>query len=101
MIMGRVLGFERPEAVRFAFLLSIPSERDRRLQGLAGVRQPAARATSASRAGSSVLSAVAGILAIAFLMVYLGRAHASLLVRALPRRCSAPYLLYVVYVAAG
>ncbi len=99
MTAGRVLGYERPEAVRFAFLLSIPI-----LIAIAGykgwlVSTPAARSTCRRAALAFGLSAVAGFLAIAFLSYWVRRS--GFLPFVLYRIASGAYLLYVFYVAGG
>ena len=74
MTTGRLLGFERPDAARFAFLLSIPI-----LAAVGGYKGwllfQAGAASMFAQAGLALgLSAVAGILAIAFLMYWVRRA---------------------------
>lgn len=99
MTAGRVLGYERPDAVRFAFLLSIPV-----LIATAGYK-----GWLVFQAGSTIdfphaalafgLSAVAGFLAIAFLSYWVRRS--GVLPFVLYRVALGAYLLYVFYVAGG
>ena len=99
MTMGRVLGYERPETVRFALLLSIPI-----LIATAGYK-----GWLVFQAGSAIdlpqaalafgLSAVAGFLAIAFLSYWVRRSGFLPLV--LYRVAFGVYLLYLFYVAGG
>jgi undecaprenyl-diphosphatase len=74
MTAARMLGYERGEAARFSFLLSIPAISAAGLwKGwqLFGTGDPAMLEAAAMTAG---LSAVVGFLAIAFLMAWLRRA---------------------------
>lgn len=99
MTVGRVLGYERREAVRIAFLLSIPI-----LAVTAGYR-----GWQALDAGSTVdlsqaalafgLAAVVGVIAIAFLSYWVRRS--GFMPFALYRVALGAYLLYVFYVAGG
>jgi undecaprenyl-diphosphatase len=99
MTTGRVLGYERPDAVRFAFLLSIPI-----LAAMAGYK-----GWLVFEAGSAIdfpqaalafgLSAVAGFLAVAFLSYWVRRS--GFLPFVLYRIALGAYLLYVFYVAGG
>ena len=99
MTMGRILGYERPDAVRFAFLLSIPIL----------VVTAAYKGWLVFTAGSAIdlpqaalafgLSAVTGFLAIAFLSYWVRRS--GFLPFVLYRVAFGAYLLYVFYVAGG
>ncbi|HJR22168.1 MAG TPA: undecaprenyl-diphosphate phosphatase [Dongiaceae bacterium] len=99
MTMGRILGYERPDAVRFAFLLSIPIL----------VVTAAYKGWLVFEADSMIdlpqaalalgLSAVAGFLAIAFLSYWARRS--GFLPFVLYRIAFGAYLLYVFYVAGG
>src|SRR5262249_54650157 len=97
MVTARLLGFERAEAARFSFLLSIP----------ASAAAGALKTFEMIKAGDTamlhdavvvaVLSALTGIVAIAFLMVYLRRATFALF--AIYRVLLGAALLYLVYIA--
>lgn len=99
MTMGRILGYERPDTVRFAFLLSIPIL----------VVTAAYKGWLVFTAGSAIdlpqaalafgLSAVTGFLAIAFLSYWVRRS--GFLPFVLYRVAFGAYLLYVFYVAGG
>jgi undecaprenyl-diphosphatase len=89
MTAARMLGYERAEAARFSFLLSIPAISAAGLwKGwhLFGEGDPAALQDAAMTAG---FSAVAGFLAIAFLMAWLRRAT------------FAPFVGYRIILGAG
>jgi undecaprenyl-diphosphatase len=99
MTTGRLFGFERPDAVRFAFLLSIPI-----LAAVGGYKGwllfQAGAAIDFAQAGLALgLSAAAGILAIAFLTYWVRRAGFAPFV--LYRVGLGLYLLYLFYLAAG
>ena len=99
MTIGRVLGYERPHAVRFAFLLSIPI-----LAVIAGYKGwllfEAGAAVDFAQAGLALgLSAAAGFLAIGFLSYWVRRSGFVPFV--LYRVGFGVYLLYVFYVASG
>jgi undecaprenyl-diphosphatase len=99
MTMGRVLGYERPDAVRFAFLLSMPI-----LIATAGYKGwlvfAAGSAIDLPQAALAFgLSAVAGFLAIAFLSYWVRRS--GFLPFVLYRVAFGAYLLYIFYVAGG
>jgi undecaprenyl-diphosphatase len=99
MTIGRVLGYERPEAMRFAFLLSIPI-----LVALAAYKgwrvfQTGGAIDLPQAALAFGLSAVAGFLAIAFLSYWVRRSGFMPFV--LYRVAFGAYLLYVFYVAGG
>ncbi len=68
MVAGRLLGFERVEAARFSFLLSIPAIAAAGLWKGYGLLQSADAATIEAALWTAVLSALAGFAAIAFLM---------------------------------
>ena len=85
MTTGRLFGFERPDAVRFAFLLAIPI-----LAAVGGYKGwllfQAGSVIDFAQAGLALgLSALAGILAIAFLSYWVAPRRLRAL-RALPGR---------------
>jgi undecaprenyl-diphosphatase len=99
MTMGRVLGFERPDAVRFAFLLAIPI-----LAAIAAYKswllfQAGGAIDPPQSALAFGLSAVAGFLAIAFLSYWVRRSGFVPFV--LYRVALGTYLLYLFQVAGG
>jgi len=99
MTTGRLLGFERPDAVRFAFLLSIPI-----LAGIGGFKGwlvfKAGAAVDFAQAGLALgLSAAGGFLAIGFLSYWVRRSGFVPFV--LYRVGFGVYLLYLFYVAGG
>jgi undecaprenyl-diphosphatase len=99
MTTGRLLGFERPDCVRFAFLLSIPI-----LAATAAYRGwllvQAGTAVDPRPAGLALgLSAAASFLAIGFLVYWVRRSGFAPFV--LYRVAFGLYLLYVFYVAGG
>jgi len=99
MTMGRVLGYERLETVRFAFLLAVPI-----LAAMAAYKGwlvfEAGSAIDLTQAALAFgLSAVAGFLAIAFLSYWVRRSGFLPLV--LYRVAFGVYVLYVFYVAGG
>jgi undecaprenyl-diphosphatase len=99
MTMGRVLGYERLETVRFAFLLSIPI-----LVVIAGYKgwlvfQAGSPIDVTQAALAFGLSAVAGFLAIAFLSYWVRRS--GFLPFVFYRVAFGVYLLYLFYVAGG
>jgi undecaprenyl-diphosphatase len=99
MTTGRLLGFERPDAVRFAFLLSVPI-----LAASAGYKGwllfQAGAAIDAAQAGLALgLSAVAGVLAILFMIYWVRRSGFAPFV--LYRIAFGAYLLYLFYLAGG
>jgi undecaprenyl-diphosphatase len=99
MTMGRILGYERPETIRFAFLLSIPIlVATAAYKGwLVFASGGAIDLTQAALAFG--LSAVAGFLAIAFLSYWVRRS--GFLPFVLYRVAFGVYVLYVFYVAGG
>jgi undecaprenyl-diphosphatase len=99
MTIGRVLGYERPDAVRFAFLLSIPI-----LGVIAACKGwllfQSGGAIDLPRAALAFgLSAVAGLLAIAFMTYWMRRSGFLPLV--IYRVALGVYVLYLFYVAGG
>jgi undecaprenyl-diphosphatase len=99
MTAGRVLGFERPHAVRFAFLLSIPI-----LTAIAGYKGwmlfQAGDAIDLPQAGLAFgLSAIAGLLAIAFMSYWVRRS--GFLPFVVYRVALGVYFLYLFYIAGG
>jgi undecaprenyl-diphosphatase len=97
MVTGRLLGFERAEAARFSFLLSIPASAAAGTYEVYKMITAGEMAALHDAAVVALLSALAGILAIAFLMVYLRRA--TFAVFATYRVLLGAVLLYLVYVA--
>ena len=97
MVMGRLLGFERAEAARFSFLLSIPASAAAGAYETLKMIKAGDTAMLQDATVVAVLSALTGILAIAFLMVYLRRA--TFAVFAIYRVLLGAVLLYLVYVA--
>jgi undecaprenyl-diphosphatase len=99
MTIGRVLGYERPDAVRFAFLLSIPI-----LAAITAYKGwllfQGGAAIDPAQAGLALgLAAVAGFLAIAFMSYWVRRSGFVPFV--LYRVALGVYLLYLFYVASG
>jgi undecaprenyl-diphosphatase len=99
MTTGRVLGYERPDAARFAFLLTIPI-----LAAIAGYKAwlllQGGGTIDLPQAGLSLgLSAAAGLLAIAFVSYWVRRS--GFLPFVLYRVALGVYLLYLFYVAGG
>ena len=95
MLMARLLGYERPDAARFAFLLSIPA-----IAAIAGVEayrltgeQMLAGLHDASLA--ALFSGLAGLIAIAFLMAWLRIAGFAIF--AVYRLLFGAVLLYLAY----
>jgi undecaprenyl-diphosphatase len=95
MLMARLLGYERPDAARFAFLLSIPA-----IAAIAGVEayrltgeQMLAGLHDASLA--ALFSGLAGLIAIAFLMAWLRIAGFGIF--AVYRLLFGAVLLYLAY----
>lgn len=97
--LGRLMGFERPDAVRFSFLLSIP------VIFVTGLYKGwqlfrAGEAAALQNAGLMVaLSAIAGFFAIAFLMYWVRRASFTPFVAY--RLALGLFVLYLFYVAGG
>lgn len=99
MTLARIMGFERPDAARFSLLLSIPVIAGAGLfRGWQFLQAPDAAALQ--HAGLAVaLSAIAGFLAIAFLMYWVRRASFTPFV--VYRLGVGLFLLYALYVAGG
>ena len=97
MVIGRLLGFERAEAARFSFLLSIPASAAAGAYETLKMIKAGDTAMLQDAGVVAVLSALTGILAIAFLMVYLRRA--TFAVFAIYRVLLGAVLLYLVYSA--
>jgi undecaprenyl-diphosphatase len=99
MTLGRLMGFERPDAVRFAFLLSIP------VIFITGLYKgwllfSAGEAAALQSAGLMIaLVAIAAFLAIAFLMYWVRRANFTPFVAY--RLALGLFVLYLFYVAGG
>jgi undecaprenyl-diphosphatase len=97
MVAARLLGYERADAARFSFLLSIPAiTAGGILKGYELSKTGTAEAVHDALV-TAVLSGVAGLLAIAFLMSWLRRADFTLFV--VYRLLLGAGLLYMVYVA--
>ena len=95
MVVGRLLGYERPDAARFAFLLSIPA-----IAAIAGAEawrltgdQILANLDTALYA--ALAAGLSGLLAIAFLMAFLQRAGFGIF--AVYRILFGALLLYLAY----
>ncbi len=86
MTTGRLFGFERPDAVRFAFLLAIPIRRGGRYKGLAAVQAGSGHRLSCRRDRHAACRLVAGIIALALHRYWVRRAG------------FAPFVLYRVAV---
>jgi undecaprenyl-diphosphatase len=97
MVAGRLLGFERAEAARFSFLLSIPASAAAGALKTFEMIRAGDTAMLHDAAVVAVLSALTGIVAIAFLMAYLRRATFALF--AIYRVLLGGFLLYLIYVA--
>jgi undecaprenyl-diphosphatase len=74
MVAARLMGFERAEAARFSFLLSIPAIAAAGIWEGLKLYQIGSREVIYDAAVAVVLSAAAGVVAIAFLMAWLRRA---------------------------
>lgn len=97
IVAARLFGYERTDAARFSFLLSIPAILGGGLlEGLELTRSGNTETVHAAIA-TGVLSAVAGLLAIAFLMAWLRRANFTVFV--VYRLLLGAALLYLVYAA--
>jgi undecaprenyl-diphosphatase len=99
MTSGRLLGYERPDAVRFAFLLTIPILAVTCIYKGWLLFQAGGRIDWQGASLMFGLSAVSGLIAIAFLMYWVRRADFAPF--ALYRVCFALYLFYVFYLAGG
>ena len=95
MLVGRLLGYERPDAARFAFLLSIPA-----IAAIAGAE--ACRLTGGEILANldtalyaALAAGLSGLLAIAFLMAFLQRAGFGIF--AVYRILFGALLLYLAY----
>jgi undecaprenyl-diphosphatase len=95
MVTGRLLGFERAEGARFSFLLSIPASAAAGAYETLKMIKAGDTAMLQDATVVAVLSALTGILAIAFLMVYLRRATFALF--AIYRVVLGGFLLYLIY----
>jgi undecaprenyl-diphosphatase len=95
MVTARLLGFERAEAARFSFLLSIPASAAAGAYETLKMIRAGDTAMLQDATAVAVLSALTGILAIAFLMVYLRRA--TFAVFAIYRVLLGGVLLYLIY----
>lgn len=96
MVAARLMGYERAEAARFSFLLSIPAISAAGLWEGYGLVQEGNAETIRSAILAAGLSAVAGFVAIAVLMTWLRRATFTPFV--LYRLALGSALLYLVYV---
>ncbi len=97
MVTGRLLGFERAEAARFSFLLSIPASAAAGMYETYKMIATGETAALHNAAVVAVLSAITGIFAIAFLMAWLRRATFTPFV--IYRLLLGAFLLYLIYVA--
>jgi undecaprenyl-diphosphatase len=95
MVTGRLLGFERAEAARFSFLLSIPASAAAGVHETYKMIEVGDTAMLHDAAAVGVLSALAGIGAIAFLMTWLRRSNFTPFV--VYRLLLGAVLLYLVY----
>jgi len=95
MVTGRLLGFERAEAARFSFLLSIPASAAAGALETYKMIEVGDTAMLHNAAAVGVLSALAGIAAIAFLMTWLRRSNFTPFV--VYRLLLGAVLLYLVY----
>jgi undecaprenyl-diphosphatase len=96
MVAGRLMGFERAEAARFSFLLSIPAITAGGIwKGKQLLESGSSEAIHAA-AWVCGLSALAGFLAIAFLMAWLKRSTFTPFV--IYRLLFGALLLYIVYI---
>jgi undecaprenyl-diphosphatase len=96
MVAGRLMGFERAEAARFSFLLSIPAiAAGGTWKGLELARTGSSEAIHDALLVCG-LSALAGFLAIAFLMAWLKRSTFTPFV--IYRLLLGGFLLYLVYI---
>ncbi|MGH6932069.1 MAG: undecaprenyl-diphosphate phosphatase, partial [Dongiaceae bacterium] len=96
MVAARLFGYERADAARFSFLLSVPAILGGGvLKGLELAKSGSAETIHAA-AATGLLSAIAGLLAIAFLMAWLR--HATFTVFVVYRLLLGATLLYIVYV---
>jgi undecaprenyl-diphosphatase len=99
LTLARVMGFERPDAVRFSFLLSIP------VVVITGLYKGwllfrAGEAAALQNVGTMIaLSAIAGFLAIVFLMYWVRRAGFTPFV--VYRLALGLFVLYLFYLAGG
>lgn len=99
MTLGRLMGFERPDAVRFAFLLSIPVIL---VTGLykGWLLFAAGEIALLLNAGLMIaLTAIAGLVTIAFLMYWVRRANFTPFVTY--RLALGLFVLYLFYAAGG
>ncbi len=80
MTAGRLLGYERTEAARFSFLLSLPAISAAGLWKGRELLQNSDPETLQAAGLTALFSAVAGLLAIAFLMAWLRRANFTIFV---------------------
>lgn len=95
MVTARILGFQRVEAARFSFLLSIPASAAAGVLKSIEIYRTGSAETMHDAAIVVLLTAVAGILAIAFLMRWLRRATFTPFV--LYRLTLGAVLLWLVY----
>jgi undecaprenyl-diphosphatase len=97
MVAGRLLGFERAEAARFSFLLSIPAIAAAGLWEGRKVLETGSAEMLHDALLTCALSALAGFLAIAFLMSWLKRSTFTPFV--IYRLLLGGFLFYLVYFA--
>ncbi len=95
MVTARILGFERTEAARFSFLLSIPASAAAGALKSFEIYQTGSVGTIHTALAVIALTAIAGLAAIAFLMAWLRRATFTPFV--VYRLILGAFLLYLVY----
>lgn len=99
MTMARLIGFERPDAARFSFLLAIPTIAAAGLYKGWQLVQGADMAALQLAGLMVALSAIAGFLAIAFLMYWVRRASFTPFV--VYRIALGLFVLYLFYLGSG
>jgi undecaprenyl-diphosphatase len=97
MVAARLFGYERTDAARFSFLLSIPAIIGGGVLKGVELAKTGSAETVHGAIATGVLSAVAGLAAIAFLMAWLRRANFTVFV--VYRLLLGAVLLYLVYAA--
>ena len=95
MTVGRLLGYERPDAARFAFLLSIPAIAAIAVAEAWRLSGGEILANLGPALWAALAAGLAGLLAIAFLMAFLQRAGFGLF--AIYRILFGALLLYLAY----
>jgi undecaprenyl-diphosphatase len=95
MVAARLLGYERPEAARFSFLLSIPAIAAAGLLEGYGLLKNGNAQEFHDVASTAALSAIAGFAAIAFMMRWLQSSNFTIFV--IYRLLLGGVLLYLIY----